>query len=198
MSDNQRIIENEQNQGMSKMNFKYGKTMHSIGIGLVATGCVLSDYLIVNYIMHDQLKNMIPGTSFTWIAFLSWTMFSAASKMDRIKALVGYIVGFLSANFMILMGYNISKFANFPSNFLPLGALIATFLFNALFARYGYSPKIFNSVPATFLGMSLTFSGLGINEMPFHPIKLAIILIYGIIGLLCCICCDFLAKKFLK
>lgn len=194
MSETEKILEVE--KGNSNMDPKYGKTMYSLGIGLVATGCVVFDYLIVNFILKNQLSNALPGVSFTWIAFLSWTMFISAQKIDRIKALVGFVVGFLSANLMIFSGISISKFI--PINAIPIGAFIATFLFNALFARYGYSPKIFNSVPATFLGMALTFSGLGINEMPLHPIKLAIIIIYGIMGLLCCVCCDFLAKKFLK
>ena len=186
----------EVDKEMDKMNYKYGKMLHSIGIGLVATGCAVSDYLIVHFILRNQLSNALPNISFTWIAFISWTMFASAHKMDRIKALIGFIVGFLAANLMIFAGFNISKI--FPAGFVPVGAFIVTFLFNTLFARYGYSPKIFNSVPATFLGMSLTFSGMGINESPFHPIKLAIIVIYGIMGLICCFTCDLLAKKFLK
>ena len=168
------------------------RILYSLGVGCVATLLMASDFLIAPILVHTR-------ASFAWIAFINWTLFATASKTNRFKALVGYIVGFLTANCMIWFGSNFETFTGLHFAMLPIGTLTATFIANFLIAHFGaHSEKMFNSVPATFLGMSLAFSGLGIKMNPGSPLALTIIMVYGIIGLLCCFGCDFLSKKILK
>ena len=177
---------------LKKQLISKNKVLYSLGVACVATTLMVSDFLIAPLLVQ-------PRASFAWIAFINWTMFATSPKIDRFKALVGYIVGFLTANFMIWFGNNFELFTGLRSAILPIGTLTATFFINALIAHFGaHSEKVFNSVPATFIGMSLAFSGLGIKMNPGNPVALAIIMIYGIIGLMCCFGCDFLSKKILK
>lgn len=168
------------------------KILYSLGVACIATMLMVSDFLVAPILVQ-------PRASFAWIAFINWTMFATASKINRFKALVGYVVGFLTANSMIWFGSNFELFTGIHSAILPIGTIVATFFANALIAQFGaHSEKMFNSVPATFIGMSLAFSGLGIKMNPSSPKALVIIMIYGIIGLLCCFGCDFLSRKILK
>lgn len=171
---------------------KKNKLYYSFGAAIVATLLMLSDFLISSMFFR--------GSSFTWIAFINWTLFATSPKIERFKALVGYIVGYFAANVMIFASSRFQILAGNPS-ILPVGSLAVGFLFNLLIARYGcsrYSRTIFNSIPATFLGMSFAFSGLGIGMNPSNLSSLAIIITYGTMGLLCCFGCDFFAKRFLR
>lgn len=168
------------------------KILYSLGVACVATLLITADFLVAPLLVQNR-------ASFAWIAFINWTLFATSSKMDRFRALVGYIIGYLSANFMIWFGSNFELFTGLHSTILPIGSLVATFFVNALIAQFGsHSAKIFSSVPATFIGLSLAFSGLGIGMNPSSPTALAIIMVYGVIGLLCCFGCDLLSKKILK
>jgi len=80
-----------------------------------------------------------------------------------------------------------------------MGFLVIGFVFNVLIAGYGnYTNKFLNSIPAMFLGLSFTFSGVGVGFAPNNLNSLAVIIIYGMMGVLACFACDFCAKKFIK
>ena len=49
-----------------------------------------------------------------------------------------------------------------------------------------------------FLGLSFTFSGVGVGFVPNNLNSLAVIIIYGMMGVFACFGCDFCAKKFIK
>ncbi len=166
--------------------------LYSLGVGVIATLLMTADGFIAPL--------FIKGSSFAWIAFINWTMFIASPKVNRFKAVVGYMSGYLIANFMIWFGSTFDVYTGFHLAAISIGTLLITFIINVLLAQFGAHSerKIFNSIPATFLGMSLAFSGLGKNVSAARFESFAIILVYGIIGLLCCFGCDFLSKKFLK
>lgn len=188
MSDSEVKIEIKTDKKISTKS----QVLYSLGVGVIATLLMTADGLIAPL--------FIKGASFAWIAFINWTMFIASPKVNRFKAVVGYIIGYLIANFMIWFGSTFDVYTGFHVAAISIGTLIITFIVNVLIAQFGTHSerKIFNSVPATFLGMSLAFSGLGkgISAASFE--SFAIITIYGIIGLLCCFGCDFLSKKILK
>jgi len=188
MSDSEVKIEIKTDKKISTKS----QVLYSLGVGVIATLLMTADGLIAPF--------FVKGASFAWIAFINWTMFIASPKVDRLKAIVGYADGYLIANFMIWFGSTFDMYTKFHVAAISIGTLIITFIVNVLIAQFGAHSerKIFNSVPATFLGMSLAFSGLGkgISAASFE--SFAIITIYGIIGLLCCFGCDFLSKKILK
>ena len=172
-----------------QMNKKFGKFFYAICVGLIASLALTADFFISPLFVSKG--------SFVWIAFINWTVFSISSGIEKLKAIGGYVTGYLCANGMIALGGFLTSQFNLSPSF-PIGAVIATFLFNALIIRYGLSKKIITSISSIFIGMSLTFSGLGTNMRATNLNMLFIIMIYGIIGLLCCIACDFCAKKFLS
>ena len=171
-----------------QMNKKFGKFFYAISVGIIASLVLIADFFISPLFASHA--------SFVWIAFINWTVFSLSSGIEKLKAIGGYITGFICACGMIKLGGFLTSHFNLSQSF-PTGAIIATFLFNALIIRYGLTKKMITSVSSIFVGMSLTFSGLGIKMSPSFNM-ISIILIYGIIGLLCCVSCDFFAKKFLS
>lgn len=68
----------------------------SVAIGIIAGILVLLDGIITK-------KLNIVG-SFTWGAFVSWTVFFGESIKERLKAIVGYVIVFLSAVAIIKLG----------------------------------------------------------------------------------------------
>ena len=139
------------------------------------------------------------GASFMWITFISWTLFSGQPKNERLKAIIGYIIGYFAANGMVWLANNFEAFTKLQSPVLPIGFLAVGFVFNMLIAMYGnYTNKFLNSIPAMFLGLSFTFSGVGVGFAPSNLSSLAIIIIYGMMGVLACFACDFCAKKLIK
>ena len=139
------------------------------------------------------------GASFMWITFISWTLFSGQPKSERMKAIIGYIIGYFAANGMVWLANSFEILTKLQSPVLPMGFLAVGFVFNMLIAMYGnYTNKFLNSIPAMFLGLSFTFSGVGVGFNPGNLSSLAIIIIYGMMGVLACFACDFCAKKFIK
>lgn len=188
---NTAVVEPEiKNEGeFFQMNKKFGKFFYAICVGIIASLVLIADFFISPL--------FVPRGSFVWIAFINWTLFSSSSNIEKLKAVGGYVSGFLCALGMIKLGGYLTSAFNLSSMSFPLGAVIATFLFNALIMRYGLSKKMLTSISSIFVGISLTFSGLGVNMTPSINM-LSIIVIYGVIGLLCCLSCDFCAKKFLS
>lgn len=168
-----------------------GKFLYALTVGIIVTFMTIVDCLVAPVFFK--------GTSFMWIAFISWTLFSTYSDKEKLKAVIGFIIGYFSANGMIWISSGFEVFTGLYSSVLPIGTLVSGFLFNVLVARYGEnSNKFLNSIPAMFLGMSFTFSGAGVGIPPRDLSLLAVILIYGVMGVVACFGCDFFAKKLLK
>lgn len=164
---------------------------YGLAVGTIVTAMTIADC----YIAPCFFK----GTSFMWITFISWTLFSGQPKNERLKAIIGYIIGYFAANGMVWLANSFEILTKLQSPVLPIGFLAVGFVFNMLIAMYGnYTNKFLNSIPAMFLGLSFTFSGVGVGFAPSNLSSLAIIVIYGMMGVLACFACDFCAKKLIK
>lgn len=153
-------------------------TRKALVIALIAGLLVLLDGII------SKLFNQTG--SFTWVAFVSWTVFFGATTKERLKAVLGYIIGFLLAVAIIKLG-NLFSFMN--TSIIAFGSILATILINFLCIELENFEKHFPiSVSGMFVGIAMTFSGLGVglsvDTLSSSIIMLAIIVIYGILGLL--------------
>jgi len=156
-------------------------TRKAIVIALIAGILVLCDGLITRLLGQNA--------TFTWVAFVSWTVFFSSSIEERERAILGYIVGFLAAYAIINIG-NLLSFINFNVfGIVAIGSLIATILINYLCIEF---EKLHKFIPVStsgiFVGISMTFSGLGIgltpNTLENSLLMVIIIVTYGILGLL--------------
>lgn len=160
-------------------------------VGLIAS---------VIYIVDNFLGNaLVSGGSFMWVAFLSWTIFCTVSLKERIQALIGNVVGFGFGVFM----FHSSSF--FPGNLGPISiaGLLFVFLANGAMMFFPHFKKVWlHSLPAIFLGVALTFSGVGVGLYPdtvSHAfLQLAIILIYSLFGLLAGMVNNYYSNKWNK
>ncbi|MBQ4557877.1 MAG: hypothetical protein IJA61_00675 [Clostridia bacterium] len=129
----------------------------------------------------------VDGGSFMWVGFAFWTVFFSASVKDRIKGLIGAVIGFLSA---ILMMFITSTFTLNVFT-ISISCLLGVFLVNGLVMYFEKTEKFWmNSITGIFVGIWLSFSGLGVGLNPLASFgqfgtMLGIILVYGVLGLLC-------------
>lgn len=135
------------------------------------------------------ISNLLNQTgSFTWVAFVSWTVFFGATVKERTKAIIGYIIGFLAATTIIYLG-NWLGFISFNIFGVALASILATMIINYVVIQLENIDKYFPiSTSGIFVGMSMTFSGLGVglgvDTFKNSILMLIIILVYGILGLL--------------
>ena len=151
----------------------------SVVIGIVAGCIVFLDCILANLLKIDA--------SFAWIAFINWTVFFTATSEERLKALVNYPIGFLAAIAMIRLG-NCLSFLNI--GYIAIGSILGSILINFLCIMLEGLKKIFPiSLSGIFVGIALTFSGVGIglgtDTIESAMTMLAIIVLYGLVGLLC-------------
>ena len=148
-------------------------------IGVIATILYLIDALIGGL--------FVEGGSFMWVGFAFWTVFFGSSVKDRIKGLIGAIIGFLAAILMMLITSSFSL--NVVT--ISISCMRGVFVVNALVMYFEKAEKFWmNSITGIFVGIWLSFSGLGVGLSPIanfqqFGIMLAIIVVYGILGLLC-------------
>lgn len=150
-------------------------TIKAIVIGIIAGLLVLLDKAIAGLLGQTG--------SFTWVAFVSWTVFYSSTVKERLKAIVGYIIGFLAAVAIMKLGIVFSVIGAL------LGSILATMIINFLCIELENVQKYFPiSINGIFVGIAMTFSGLGvglnINSIESSLMMLTIIVIYGILGLL--------------
>jgi len=140
-------------------------------------------------ILDGILSKVLNQTgSFTWVAFVSWTVFFGSTIKERLKAVVGYVIGFLLAVAIIYLG-NWLDFIPFGIFGVAVGSILATMIVNFLCIELEIFEKYFPiSISGIFVGIAMTFSGLGVglsvNTLESSLVMLAIIVIYGILGLL--------------
>jgi len=167
-----------------------------ISVTPLVVGLIAAILLIIDGTIAPFFK---VGASFMWIAFISWNLFFGSSDTDRLKAIPGFVLGFISANLIITFGNYFSLISNAKIINTMIASVIAVFVINALVMYFQHAKKYFlDSIPAIFIGIALTFSGAGISLKAYDLSLLLIIIIYGILGLLCGYCTNYLVKKINK
>ncbi len=142
----------------------------------------------------------VAGKSFMWVAFVTWTVFFAAPIKERVKGVIGIVIGFLAAIIMMLIT------GSFTLNLgtVSISCLIGVFLINGVVMYMNHGKKIWlNSVTGAFVGIFLTFSGLGANLSPVVNINetflmFGILMVYTILGLICGFVSIFVQDKINK
>lgn len=157
-------------------------------VGIIAS-CI---YVIDNFLG----KALVDNGSFMWVAFVSWTIFYGVSLSERIKALIGNIIGFL---FGLLM-FHSSNFFDGSVFGISISGLLFVFLANGAMMFFPNFKKVWlNSISGIFMGVFLTFSGLGVSLYPTTVsnafLQLGIILIYSLIGLIAGFLCVYFGKE---
>lgn len=146
-------------------------------IAVLASAGFLFDALIGNLFVN--------GASFLSFGFIVWTVFFAAKFKDRIKGFIGILIGFAISLMMML----ITK--SFTANLyvISISALVGVFIGNFVAMQCGNAEKFWiGSVSGIFVGISLSFSGLGIGMNPLASVRegflmFGIIAVYAILGL---------------
>lgn len=148
----------------------------------LAVGVVASSIFVIDSLLGPALY---AKGSFMWVAFVSWTIFSAATWKDRIKALIGTIIGF---GFGTLMFHSRTFFDASVLN-ISVSALLFVFIANSLMMLFAHAKKIWmDNISGIFMGVLLCFSGLGVSLYPNTVnnafLQLGIILTYVVLGLI--------------
>lgn len=142
----------------------------------------------VLYVTDSLISGLfVKGSSFVWVAFVFWTVFFASSVKERIKGFIGMLIGFLAAICMMLItgSFNLNIYT------ISLSCLIGVFVVNFLVMYLEKTEKFWtNSITGVFVGILLTFSGLGCGLNPLSGINqlftmLGIMVVYAVLGLLC-------------
>lgn len=162
-----------------------------ITVGLVASILVIIDSFLAPLFSEKG--------SFTWVAFISWTVFFSATNNERLRAIPGYVIGFLSANLINILTDFFSKGLTFNIINVAVGSVIAVFIVNTLVMFLDKGKKFWiDSISGIFVGIAISFSGAGVSMAMSDYKLLLIILIYGILGLLSGFCCMYFSKKINK
>jgi len=147
-------------------------------IGVIASILFAVDSLLA------QAINL--GRGFMWVAFVAWTISFNLNTDEKIKMWIGHFVGFGAAVAMIYFGQI------FYASFWGIGiaAVIGVFIFNALVMYFDNLKKYWlSSITGIFMGIFLTFSGLGVGLGPDTwcdaGTMLGIILLYSFLGSMC-------------
>lgn len=148
-------------------------------IAVIASALYLVDALIGGV--------FISGGAFMWVGFAIWTIFYGAKMVDRIKGLIGIVVGFVAAVVMMLITGSFS--ANIYT--ISISCLIGVFVVNFAVMMLDHAGKVWlNSITGVFAGIFLTFSGFGIGLSPVTSVSngflmLGILVTYSILGMTC-------------
>lgn len=152
----------------------------AIVVGIIAGLLVILDGIITNFLDIEG--------SFTWVAFVSWTVFFGSNVKERLEALIGFVIGFFAAVLIMKLG-DILSFIKVNFLGISLASVLATTVVNYLCMHFENFKKWFTiSISGIFVGIAMTFSGLGvgltIDTLNSSLLMLLIIVLYGILGLL--------------
>jgi len=136
---------------------------------------------------------------FLWVAFVAWTISFGMKNEDRIRMWLGHTIGFLAAVGMIYFGglFDITVIG------IGLAAVIGVFLINSAVMYFAHLKKFWlNSITGIFMGLFLTFSGLGVGLGPDTwanaGMTLGLILLYSAFGCVCAFLSVYLMGKWNK
>ncbi len=129
----------------------------------------------------------VQGGSFMWVAFAIWTIFYGATMKDRIKGLIGIVVGFLAAVIMMLItgSFTLNVYT------ISISCLIGVFVVNFAVMTLDHAGKAWlNSITGVFAGIFLTFSGFGVGLSPVTSVSnaflsLGLLVTYAVLGMIC-------------
>ena len=122
-----------------------------------------------------------------WVAFAIWTIFYGASIKERVKGLIGVVIGFGAGILMML----ITNSFTLNLGTVSISCLVGVFCVNFVVMFLDKSEKIWlNSVTGVFAGIFLTFSGLGVGLSPIENTSSALLMFgilvtYTLLGLVC-------------
>ncbi len=138
---------------------------------------------------------LVAGGSFMWVAFVSWTIFFGVSTKERIQALIGNVLGFL---FALLMFHAPSFFSGSIAN-ISIAGMFFVLLANGAMMFFAHGKKLWlHSISGIFMGVFVTFSGLGVALYPTTVANvftgLGIMLLYSFIGLTAGFVCMIFSK----
>lgn len=139
----------------------------------------------------------VEGGSFMWLAFVVWTVFYGATLKDRVKGLIGIVVGFLAAVVMM----TITGSFTLNVSVISISSLLGVFVVNFAVMFMDKCDKIWlSSLSGAFVGISMTFSGFGVGLSPMTNastafMMLGMLLIYSILGLICGFCSTVITNK---
>lgn len=156
-------------------------TKKALTVGIIAGILVFVDGVITQLIGING--------SFVWVSFISWTVFFGAKTIERLKAIPGYVIGFGLALAIINLGNYLHSIMHVTILGVTLASIVATFLINFICIYFEKLKKFYlDSINGIFVGIALTFSGLGVGldtaSLCDCGYMLFIIVIYGILGLL--------------
>ena len=106
-------------------------------IALIASVLYLIDVLIAGL--------FVKGASFMWVAFAFWTVFFGASVKDRVKGLIGALIGFFAAIIMMLItnSFTLNVYT------ISISCLLGVFVVNALVMYLEKTEKFWTNTPVT-------------------------------------------------
>lgn len=157
-------------------------------------GVLASIFFIIDSLVAGLF---IKNSSFLWAGFVVWTLFYGASINERIRGFIGVIVGFICSIVMML----ITSLFTLNLYTISISSLLGVFVVNCLVMYMNKGEKIWlNSVSGAFVGIALSFSGLGVKLSPISSVSngflmLAIILTYTIFGLIAGFCSTYFTNK---
>ena len=163
---------------MDKLIKFYELSKAPIVVGTVAAVLFIVDSLI------SPLFDL--GRGFMWVAFVAWTISAMFGWQDKVKLIIGNVIGFGAAVGMIYFGqiFDASVVG------VAIAATTGVFLFNGLVMYFDNFKKFWlSSIVGIFMGIFLTFSGLGVSlgaETAADAFTLlGILLLYSILGCIC-------------
>ena len=142
----------------------------------------------------------VEGASFLWVAFINWTVFYGATISERIRGLIGLVIGFGVAIIMMLIT------GSFTLNIwtISISCMLGIFVMNFFVMQLDHTKKIWtNSITGVFTAISLVFSGYGIGLSPLASVSeaflmLGILVVYAILGMICGFCSITFSAKVKK
>jgi len=164
-------------------------------VGIVAAVVFSIDSILKKYLWIE----FDVDAHFVWITFLVWAVAFGMKNHERIRFLIGVVIGFLGAVFMIHFG------GIFDASVLGIGIamVIGVFIFSTVVMYFDHLKKFWmNSITGIFFGAPLTFSGLGVALAPMTfcdaGLMFAIMMTYAVFGCLCALACVYLMGKWNK
>ena len=143
--------------------------------------------------------NIVAGSSFLWVAFISWTITTPFTLKEKAKALIGVVIGFLFAVGMFYFGQLFSA----SVIGISIASLLGVIVFNFIIMYFDNFKKVWlNSISGIFMGVGLVFSGLGVGLSPNTwanaGIMLGVIVLYPILGMICAFSSGWLINAWTK
>ncbi|MCL2846512.1 MAG: DUF1097 family protein [Firmicutes bacterium] len=152
------------------------------------------------YIVDSLVSPLIGlGRGFMWVAFVAWTISFSMTTEQKVRMWIGHFIGFGAAVGMIYFG----RIFTADVAGVAIASLIGVFIFNGLVMYFDNLKKFWlNSITGIFMGIFLTFSGLGVGIGPDTAgdafTILGVIVLYSFLGAVCAHFSVYFMKKFNK